>query len=142
MSRFSRKCGSLDGSQPDSFTQPFFFFLVSLNGVKLDSRPLFGLLYQPRMINDGDCRAIGAMRIGRGNRSTRRKSTPVPLCPPQIPHELTLARNKAAAATNRLSYGMAYHGLLQAAHTTPLFLATEEHQDSRRRGTLGVLNIS
>jgi hypothetical protein len=28
---------------------------------------------------------IGGM-IGRGNRSTRRKPAPVPLCPPQTPH--------------------------------------------------------
>jgi hypothetical protein len=29
------------------------------------------------------------MIIGKGNRSTRRKPVPVPLCPPQIPHDLT-----------------------------------------------------
>jgi hypothetical protein len=29
------------------------------------------------------------MRIGRRNRSTRRKPTPVPFYPPQIPHDLT-----------------------------------------------------
>jgi hypothetical protein len=29
--------------------------------------------------------AIGGMKFGRGNRSTRRKPTPAPLCPPQIP---------------------------------------------------------
>jgi hypothetical protein len=33
--------------------------------------------------------AVGGVRIGRGNRSTRRKSAPVPFCPPQIPHDLT-----------------------------------------------------
>jgi hypothetical protein len=31
---------------------------------------------------------IGGMMIGRGNRSTQRKPDPVPLCPPQIPHDL------------------------------------------------------
>jgi hypothetical protein len=30
--------------------------------------------------------AIGGLRIGRGNRSTRRRTAPVSLCPPQIPH--------------------------------------------------------
>jgi hypothetical protein len=40
----------------------------------------------PRMIGDGDCGEIGGMNIGRGNRSTRRKPTSAPLCPPQIPH--------------------------------------------------------
>jgi hypothetical protein len=38
---------------------------------------------------DYDDREIGGMMTGRGNRSTRRKRAPVPLCPPQIPHDLT-----------------------------------------------------
>jgi hypothetical protein len=46
-----------------------------------------GLLYQHRMIDEGDCGEIGGMKIGRGNRSTRRKPAPAPLCPPQIPHD-------------------------------------------------------
>jgi hypothetical protein len=56
-----------------------------------------GLLYQPQMIDDGDCREIGGMKIGTGNRSTRRKSASAPLCPPQIPHDQTRARTRAAA---------------------------------------------
>jgi hypothetical protein len=37
-----------------------------------------GLLYQPWMIDDDDeCGAVGGMTVGRGNRSTRRKPTPV-----------------------------------------------------------------
>jgi hypothetical protein len=39
------------------------------------------------MIGDGDCGEIGGMKIGRGNRSTRRKPAPAPLCPSQIPHD-------------------------------------------------------
>jgi hypothetical protein len=35
---------------------------------------------------DSDDAEIGAMMIGRGNRSTRRKHAPVPLCPTQSPH--------------------------------------------------------
>jgi hypothetical protein len=50
-------------------------------------RPLTGLLYQHRMMDD-ECGPIGGMRIGRGSRSTRRKPAPVPLCPPQSPHDL------------------------------------------------------
>jgi hypothetical protein len=60
--------------------------------------------------DDDECGAVGGMRIGRGSRSTRRKSAPVPLCPPQIPHDLTWARTRAIAgkpATNSLSYGTA-----------------------------------
>jgi hypothetical protein len=36
------------------------------------------------------------MRIGRGNWSIRRKPAPVPLCTPQIPHDLTWDRTRAA----------------------------------------------
>jgi hypothetical protein len=43
-------------------------------------RPLTGLLYQPRMIGDGDCGEIGGIKIGRRNRSSRRKPAPAPLC--------------------------------------------------------------
>jgi hypothetical protein len=49
------------------------------------------------MIDDGDCGAIGGMKIGRGNRSTRRKPAPVPFCPPQIPLDQTRARTRVAA---------------------------------------------
>jgi hypothetical protein len=56
-----------------------------------------GLLYQPQVIDEGDCGAIGGMKIGRGNRSTRRKPTPTPLCLPQIPHDQARARTRAAA---------------------------------------------
>jgi hypothetical protein len=38
------------------------------------------LLYQPQMIDDGDCEAIGGIKIGRGNWSTRRKPATAPLC--------------------------------------------------------------
>jgi hypothetical protein len=56
-----------------------------------------GLLYKPQMIDEGDCGPIGGMKIGRGNRSTRRKPDPATLCPPQIPHDQTRDRNRAAA---------------------------------------------
>jgi hypothetical protein len=36
-----------------------------------------------------ECEAVSGMRIGRGNRSTRIKPAPAPLCPPQIPRDLT-----------------------------------------------------
>jgi hypothetical protein len=35
------------------------------------------------MIGDGDCGEIGGMKIGRKNRSTRRKPALAPLCPPE-----------------------------------------------------------
>jgi hypothetical protein len=67
-----------------SLSKVFFF---NLCGGTLVTAATTGLLYQPRMVGDGDCGEIGGMKIGRGNRSTRRKHTPAPLCPPQIPHD-------------------------------------------------------
>jgi hypothetical protein len=42
------------------------------------------LLYQSQMIDDDKCGAIGGMRIGRGNPSTRRKPAPAPATLPTI----------------------------------------------------------
>jgi hypothetical protein len=46
---------------------------------------------------DDACGVVGGMKIVKGNRSTRRKPPPVPLCPPQIPLDLTWDRTRAAA---------------------------------------------
>jgi hypothetical protein len=73
------------------------FFRLSGWGETGESTWYVGLLYQPRMIDDDDYGAVGGMRIGRGNRSTRKKPAPVPLCPPQIPYDLTRDRPRAAA---------------------------------------------
>jgi hypothetical protein len=75
-----------------------YFFIIG--GVGLTSTwycATSGLLHKPQMIDDGDCGAIGGMTIGRGNRSTRRKPASGPLCPPQIPHDQTRDRIRAAA---------------------------------------------
>jgi hypothetical protein len=45
---------------------------------------------------------IGGM-IGRGNRSTRRKPAPVPLCPPQTPHAVRTRTRVAAVGSQRLT---------------------------------------
>jgi hypothetical protein len=66
------------------------FFIIILSGVRLSplgTAATIDLLYQPQMIDDGVYGANGGMKIGRGNRSTRRKPAPAPLCPPQIPHD-------------------------------------------------------
>jgi hypothetical protein len=52
-------------------------------GTTVTNRPI---VPAPGDYDDGE---IGGMMIGRGNRSTRRKRTSVPLCPPQTPHALT-----------------------------------------------------
>jgi hypothetical protein len=74
----------------------FIIFLIGVRLSLLGSAAITGLLYQPQMIDDADYGAIGGMEIGRGNRSTRRKPAPAPLCPPQIPHDLTRAGNRVA----------------------------------------------
>jgi hypothetical protein len=56
-----------------------------------------GLLYKPQMIDEGDCGAIGGIKISMGKRSTRKKPATAPLCPPQIPHDQTRPRTRAAA---------------------------------------------
>jgi hypothetical protein len=51
----------------------------------------------PGDYDDGE---FGGIKIGRGNRSTRRKPAPAPLCTPQIPLE-NRARTRAAAVGSR-----------------------------------------
>jgi hypothetical protein len=58
-----------------------FFFLSGVGLSPLGTAATSGPLYKPQMIHEGDCGAIGGMKIGRGNRSTRRKPAPAPLCP-------------------------------------------------------------
>jgi hypothetical protein len=48
----------------------------------------------PGDYDDGE---FDGMKIVRGNRSTRRKPTPAPLCPPVIPLDETRNRTRAAA---------------------------------------------
>jgi hypothetical protein len=93
---------ALTGRYPCS--KPRLFFFLRWSGTQLTiTEANTGLLHQPRMIDDDECRAIGGM-LGRGNQSTRRKPAPVPLCLPQIPHDLTRARTRAAAmGTRRLT---------------------------------------
>jgi hypothetical protein len=58
-------------------------------GTAATNRPI---VPAPGDYDDGE---IGGMMIGRGNRSTRRKPAPVPLCPSQTPHA---ARTRTLAA--------------------------------------------
>jgi hypothetical protein len=52
--------------------------------------------------DDYDDGEIGGM-IGRGNRSTRRKPAPVPLCPPQNPRAARMRTRAAAVGSQRLT---------------------------------------
>jgi hypothetical protein len=82
----------------------FFFFFFSLwGGMRLSPLGTSATnwpIYQPWMIDD-ECGAADGMRIGRGSRSTRRTPAPMPLCPPQIPHDLTWARTRATVVGSR-----------------------------------------
>jgi hypothetical protein len=69
---------------------------------------------------------IDGMQIGRGTRSTRRKPAPLPLCPPQIPHDLTWVRTRAAAVGSR--------------RLTAWAMARPPYQVSEWVGTWGVLS--
>jgi hypothetical protein len=64
-------------------------------GLESKLGPLATSVYVPA---PGDCEdgEFSEMKIGRGNRSTRRKPAPMPIFPPQIPLDKTWARTQAA----------------------------------------------
>jgi hypothetical protein len=53
-------------------------------------------------LDDYDDGEIGGI-IGRGNRSTQRKPAPVPLCPPQTPHDARTRTRAAAVGSQQLT---------------------------------------
>jgi hypothetical protein len=44
------------------------------------------------MVDDDELGEVGGMKIGKGNRNTRRKPAPVPFYPPQIPDDVSWVR--------------------------------------------------
>jgi hypothetical protein len=64
--------------------------------------------------------------IGRGNRSTRRKPSPVPLCPPQTPHADRTRTRAAAVGSLRLT-AWATAWPVQCTYTTDSPLAEHSH---------------
>jgi hypothetical protein len=74
------------------------FFLNSHGGVQIGSLGTsateWPIVPPPGDYDDGE---FGGMKIGRGNRSNRRKPAPAPLRSPQIPLDQTRARTRAAA---------------------------------------------
>jgi hypothetical protein len=85
------------------------FYRVGCDWVHLVRQPLVCPLYQPRTTDEYG--AFDGMRIGRGNRRTRRDPDPSATSSTQILHDLTWDRSRADGggkpATNRLSYGTA-----------------------------------
>jgi hypothetical protein len=69
---------------------------VSPLGISATNRPTVPV---PGDYDDGE---IGGV-IGKGNRSTRRKPTPMPLCPPQTPHATQTRTRAAAVGSQRLA---------------------------------------
>jgi hypothetical protein len=65
-------------------------------GTAANNRPI---VPAPGDYEDGE---FGGM-ISRGNRSTRRKRTPVPLCPPKTPHAARTQTQAAAVGSQRLT---------------------------------------
>jgi hypothetical protein len=61
---------------------PVIIVVVIISGVRLSelcTAATTDLLYLPQVINDDDYEAVDGMKIGRGNRNTRRNPAPVPL---------------------------------------------------------------
>jgi hypothetical protein len=103
--------------------------------VRLLLRPLFGVLYELQRGDDDECGAVGGMRIGRRNRSTRRKQTSVQLCSPQFPHDLNRARTRSAAVGSRrlAARSMAWPSCDVKANVK-LFLCLIKHHDLKAQG--------
>jgi hypothetical protein len=76
------------------------FFWIRIVGCGVQMGPLgtsateWPTVPAPGVYDDGE---FGGMKIGRGNRSTRRKPTPAPLCPPQIPIDQNRVWTRAIA---------------------------------------------
>jgi hypothetical protein len=73
------------------------------------------------------------MRNGRGNASTRRKLASVPLCPPQIPHDPTWDRNRAAVNIRRqlTTRAMVRPGFVSITRPILEFLSSWVHEFMR-----------
>jgi hypothetical protein len=82
------------------------FFLIGIVGGGVQLGPL-GTAATNRLImpapGDYDGGEISRMMIGKGNRSTRRKPAPVPLCPPQTPHPARTRNRVTAVGSQRIT---------------------------------------
>jgi hypothetical protein len=83
-----------------------YFCLIGIEGGGVQLGPLGtaatnrSIVTAPDGYDDGE---IGRMKMGKGNRSTRRKPGPVPLCPPQTPHAARTRIRAAAVGSQRLT---------------------------------------
>jgi hypothetical protein len=88
-----------------NFARQSLIFLIGIVGGGVQLGPL-GTAATSRPVvpapGDYDDGEIGGM-IGRGNRSTRRKPAPMPLCPPQTPHATRTRTQTPAVGSQRLT---------------------------------------
>jgi hypothetical protein len=83
---------------------------------------------------DDECGAVDGIKIDRRNRSTRRKSAPMPLCPPKISRDLTNPRTRAASVESRRLTAWAM------ARPSNLLVPIPESDDKHRNGLLFALD--
>jgi hypothetical protein len=102
-----------------------------------------GLLYQPQMIDD-NYGAVGGMRIGRANRSTRRKPAPVLLCPPQIPPDLTWDRTRTSAVGSQqlTAWAMARPQRIRLRYIVKKYVGCRDGRSSPMMGSLLAVQLS
>jgi hypothetical protein len=74
------------------------------------------------MIGDCDCGAMGGMKIGRVNWSTRRKPAVAPLCSPQIPHHQTRPRTLTAVMGSQRLIAELWCGLYFSLKSCPIIV--------------------
>jgi hypothetical protein len=119
----------------------FNFFLIRNvgGGVQTESTKHVGHFWSivpaPDDCEDGE---FGGIKIGRGNRSTRRKPAPAPIYPPQMPLDQTRAWTQAAAVgSQRLTaWDMARHNFKETT-----YMRTEQKCGSNQVNCLGSKGI-
>jgi hypothetical protein len=92
----------------ESYRKLTYFFLIGIVGGGVQLGPLgTAATNRPVVPAPGDYSdvEIGWMMTGKGNRCTRRKPDPAPLCPPETPHACPNSSHGWKPVTNRLSYG-------------------------------------
>jgi hypothetical protein len=98
-------CMYLNVKYENAITSKYINILIGIVGGGVKLGPLdTAATNRPIMPASGDYDdgEISGM-IGMGNRSTRRKPAPVPLCPPQIPHADRTRTRAAAMGSQRLN---------------------------------------
>jgi hypothetical protein len=79
-----------------SFIIKFFIYLWDWSGTESTiTASIYWPILQPWMIDVDDFGAVSGVHEARSTGSTPSKPAPLPLCPPQIPHDLTQTRTRS-----------------------------------------------